>query len=808
MEFTPAACGRALRPCSVKHVVPFLALLALGISADSVAAQQSRSDAAVEGRVIDAETGQPLANVAVRILELGRGDLSHADGSFHFQGLPGGSFSLVAQRIGYATGHADFEVAPGESLTLEIALQPSALALSEVIVTGTTRERGSDEAFRPTSVVGDAELRRRLESSLAATIDHLPGITQQYNGPAAAQPVIRGMGGDRVLVLEDGQRTGDLAASGSDHAVTTDPMTARRVEVVRGPSGLIYGSNTLGGVINVVREEIPRTLPESVSGTIGAQGESVNRGATGGLELLAPIGPLAARLEITGRTAGDTRTPLGTLNASDLRSHTLGFGLSRVTSSGIIGASYRDQSMSYGVPGEFDGVIIPGAEPDGARITTQRRSGRFEAHRTVGWGPFSSIAFDANLVHFEQAESDHHDHHEDHDHGDGHADGRDGEHHEGELSEHEHHGARFENLFGSANLVLRHEHAGDGLLSEGAIGFQVTGRDLTTEGEFTGTRDARTHSFAAFIFEEIDLGRLQLQVGGRYDRTIIDPVDRTPIDTGDETFEVRRRSFDAFSASVSGLLGLRRGVSAGVSLARAFRTPSIEELFSDGPHLADFTFDLGSPGLDAETGLGADLFVRIDLPRVRMDATLFRNSISNFIHHAPTGLLDPRYGRFPVFVARGADAVFTGAEASLQWEVARRLVMEAAASTVRTTNRETDEPLPGIPPANGRLAVRYEASGGYFEAAWRGAMRQDRVPAPVTSPVPGGDPILLDPPTAGYGLLELGGGVRWLLGGRLHTLSVQIDNVTNRVWRDHLSRIRLAAPQPGRNIRVLYRASF
>jgi iron complex outermembrane recepter protein len=139
--------------------------------------------------------------------------------------------------------------------------------------------------------------------------------------------VIRGLSGDRVLVLEDGNRTGDIASTASDHAVTIDPLTAERIEVVRGPAGLLYGSNALGGVINVIREDVPRTLPERVTGTASAQGESVNRGFTAGAEVLAPAGPVAVRAGASLRRAGDSRTPLGVLPSSEMEGYNAGAGL-------------------------------------------------------------------------------------------------------------------------------------------------------------------------------------------------------------------------------------------------------------------------------------------------------------------------------------------------------------------------------------------------------------------------------------------------------------------------------------------------
>src|SRR5690606_2243914 len=133
--------------------------------------------------------------------------------------------------------------------------------------------------------------------------------------------------------------------------------------------------------------------------------------------------------------------------------------------------------------------------------------------------------------------------------------------------------------------------------------------------------------------------------------------------------EVRQRTFGAVSASAAALVEPWEGIILGGSLARAFRTPSVEEHFSNGPHLADFSFDIGSPDLDPEVGVGGDLFARVNLPQLHAEASVFRNVVSNYIYYAPTGELDPRFGRFPVFAARGSDAVFEGAEAAVQWEL-------------------------------------------------------------------------------------------------------------------------------------------
>jgi iron complex outermembrane recepter protein len=253
---------------------------------------------------------------------------------------------------------------------------------------------------------------------------------------------------------------------------------------------------------------------------------------------------------------------------------------------------------------------------------------------------------------------------------------------------------------------------------------------------------------------------------------------------------------------------MEEGGTAGVSVARAFRTPSVEELFSDGPHLADFSYNVGNPDLAAEFGLGVDVFLRVSTPRTQAELTGYRNAVDNYIYYMPTGAIDPRFQRYPVFQARGDDALFQGMEGRVQVEVSPGLVVDGTAAYVRASRRETGDPLPFIPPLNGRFEVRYEAPRYFVNGALRASAAQERVPAPITVPGEQAEPVQPQRPTDGHSLVDLGGGMRWTLGGRLHTLTLKVDNLLDTAWRDHLSRIKDVAPQPGRNLRLLYRVQF
>jgi iron complex outermembrane recepter protein len=738
---------------------------------------------AIAGVVRDAESGEPVSAAQVRLREMRRSEVANAQGRFHFADIRPGRYTLTVERLGYAPGEQVVSVVAERTAEVVVELRPTALELAGVVVTGTGQERAAGDVYQPTSVVGEAELRRRLATSLAATIAHEPGIHQRYNGPAANQPVIRGMGGDRVLVLEDGRRTGDLYSTASDHAVTIDPMTAERIEIVRGPAAILYGSSALGGVINVVRGEVPRSLPSGVTGTASVQGESVNRGSSGALSVRLPVGRVALRGEALYRHAGDTRTPLGVLESTGLDGYGVAGGASVVTSWGYVGLAYRETGLDYRVPGEFDGQLIPGAHPGGVEIETVRRGGRLEAAHLSGLGVFSAVDLSASLGQYLHDEIE----------GRAATDGR------------PHFGTRFDQVSGGAELTLRHEHVEHLYLLGGAMGVSYWGTDLRTFGSSPGTRSATEDNVALFGYEELGRGRVRFQLGLRYDWTRVSPYHTDPILIGDRAVPVTSRSFGSFSGSAAALLDLARGWTTGVSVSRAFRRPAIEELFSDGPHLADFSYDIGNPELEPEVGHGADLFLRGSFSRLQLEASAFGNRISNYIYYQATGELDPRFRRFPVFQAHGDDALFVGVEGRAQWEAVRNLVVDGTVSGVRATRTATDDPLPDIPPLTASARIRYEAPRWFASIGWDGTAAQNRVPRPIQL---GAETIQPQRSTPGAGLLNLGAGLRWTVGGRLHTVTLRADNVLDREWRDHLSRIKDVAPQPGRNLQVLYRLDF
>jgi iron complex outermembrane receptor protein len=251
-------------------------------------------------------------------------------------------------------------------------------------------------------------------------------------------------------------------------------------------------------------------------------------------------------------------------------------------------------------------------------------------------------------------------------------------------------------------------------------------------------------------------------------------------------------------------------------VSRSFRAPSLEELYSDGPHLADFSFDIGTPTLRPEVGTGLDLFVRGTTAQLNVEVAGYANHVNGFLYYAQTGETvrvlrdgaDPRIT--PVYEARGDNALFVGGEGRVQWAVTSRVVLDATASYTRATRRSDSDPLPFIPPLHGRGEARFEQPRGAGRAWFAalgldGTAAQTRVPRPVTV---GSRSERPQEPTAGFGLLSASAGWRTLVGSQSHSLTIQGRNLTDRAWRDHLSRVKDIAPQPGRTVVLTYRVHF
>ncbi|MGQ0712187.1 MAG: TonB-dependent receptor [Gemmatimonadaceae bacterium] len=754
--------------------------IVFGIASGAVASESARAQTTtgrITGQVLDSTMSAPLAAALVRLPQLHREEFTHEDGGFELDAVPAGDHSVIVQRVGYRPVTRRVVVRAGEAVVLRIAMEPFVTQLAPMIVTGTVAERSRDELVSNTSALAGAELDRRLDGTLASTIEEQPGLAMTSMGPATGQPVIRGLSGDRIVVLEDGSRPGDLSSTSGDHAVAVDPTSAKRIEVVRGPMSLLYGSSALGGVVNVVRQEIPTSLPDHAHGTVTLGGASVDRAGTGSATLLSRVGAVALRAEGSIRHAEDVRTPLGLLPNTNAMMYSFAGGAGLVRAWGHGGIAYRFYDNEYGIPGGF-----VGGHPGGVDVLMRRHAvrGEVEWHRDARL--FSGIRATGGYTdyrHFEVESS-------------------------GAV------GTFFGQHLATADIVARHDSSGR--FGGGAIGVQARYRDIRTAGSLR-TPSTDDYSLAAFAVEELLYGPLRLQGGVRFDRARYTPREQATITVSGRNVPVRPRTFNSFSGSIGGLYTLGAGVRIGGSVSRAFRTPDFNELYSNGPHLAANSFDVGDPELLAEIGIGAEGFVRVTRGDFRGEIAGFHNTMKNFIAPASRGRVERgTQGTVPRLQFTNTDAVLSGLEAEAEWSITPSVVAAATVSHVlgRFTEARDSIPVfngtdtsfvaasgypPLIPPLHGSASLRYERPRHFLGAHLAVAAAQRRI----------GD---FETPTPGYAVVGLNAGMRIVGGSRLHSLTLRVDNVTDRVYRNHLSRVKEIAPEAGRSASLLYRLSF
>ena len=728
----------------------FAIFLAHTVEETSFARNQS-----ISGHVIDVETETPLVDVHVSLLgKAGGASLSRTNrvGQFRFDEIAPGTYTLRFERVGYET--LDQEIVVNTGLTaITVELKHNPLQLGEVVVTPGDEEHAHFEKTTGLNL-SSQQLDQQMGATIAETLSGEVGIAQRTMGRAAARPIIRGMGGDRLLILEDGGRTGDKSASAADHAVAIDPTTATNIEITRGPASLIYGSSTLGGVINVKRETIPQTLPNRPTVSLTFQGESVNSGLTGTTGLTVPIGDIAWRLELNRRGTDDTHTPIGIIENTSLSQTNFATGISMVKDWGHIGISGSNYRSDYGIPGSPEGHI------QGVTIDLDRQ--RYEGNFEYG---FQQSFLEKLKLHSTYTRYQHQ-----------------------EIESNNTLGVEFGLLTYNAS-VLAYMHG------DAVAGVWGEYRDHATGG-FYWTPHTREMSLAGFYLKQKRLNTdLTLQGAIRYDIRRVEPFEEGAIIRAGA---VQRRDFGGVSSAVSGIYHWSNHLETGATLMKTFRTPGIEELFSDGPHLAAYSYEVGNAKLGSEDGFGSEAFLRYSSKRMKFNLTVFRNQIYSYL--IPTNTGEKEWGSGTagwlwIYQYQGQDAILDGAEFSVDAEIIPRLQAQVRMSYVRGTLVTSALPLERIPPLNGKVVLRYGRQSLNLHITARFSDDQLRL----------GE---FEEATDGYIVYGAGFQLSFPIWELQHQAIVTVENIFDTEYRQHLSRIKSVMPEPGRNIKLLYRLNF
>jgi iron complex outermembrane recepter protein len=723
-----------------------------------------QSAASISGKV-SRDSGDPMAGAAVVIEELKREARTAEDGAYRFDNVAPGNYHLSVRAEGYSTRRTEVTVTPqGATLDLVVELD---LHFAEV-VSVSPNARSQFESYQPTSVLAGQELQKQLEATIGATLQSEPGVAMRSFGPGPARPVIRGLDGDRVAVLQDGQRVGDLSSQSGDHGVTLNPSSAQRIEVVRGPATLLYGANAIGGLVNVITDQIPTRKVEKATGELTLDLAS-NAGEAGGAgDVHFGNGKFAVHLGGGGRRAGDYATPEGDVENSQSRSRVANVGASWTGERSYVGASYGYDDSRYGVPIVEEGQIS---------LTPKRHAIAFRAGAEGLSGAVSSYRATFGVRRYEHDEL------------------------EGDEV-----GTHFDNDTEDAELLLSHRAVGK---LSGTIGGSFMNRAFNAIGAEALAPPIDQRGGALFLYEEIAFPHLTVQFGGRFDRTSFEP----------DSAVLPARDFNEFSGSVGLLVRPEAANDAFVialSLARAARNPALEELYFFGAHPGNFAFEIGNPSLTAERALGFDVSLRARTARVRGEVTFFSNSINDFIFRNPISEeefeereeeFDDRFGvvdapgghehsdEFPFVEFVGADSRLFGVEAHADVNLTRSLAAEVTYDIVRGELADTDQPLPRIPPFRITTGLRYQKDALQVGGSVTVTGDQRRV-------------FGAESETPGAGVLKLFGSYSFVAGNVTNTITARLDNATDRLYRNHLNYLKDVLPEMGRNFKLVYSVAF
>lgn len=747
-------------------ILTFIAALAQG---------QNAGTGAVQGKVVLEVNGTALRNATVHLSPTGRSVQTDEEGLFSFGGVAPGTYTVVAHMHSLTGDKRSITVASGQTVQVDFALKLSPVRES-VTVTAEGREVATADALQTVTSLEGFELTTRTQAaSLGELLESETGIAKRSGGPGTSRPVVRGFDGDRVLVLQDGVRTGTLSSQSGDHGEPVDATAVDRVEVVRGPATLLYGSNAIGGVVNVLTgHHILHEHPhEGIHATVTGLGGTANAQGGGSGQFEVGRGHWLFYAAAGGQRTGDYKTPLGTvLNSGSDFKHG-GAGAGRFGEKFSFNLNYMNQSGFYGVP--YAGE----EEHHEHEISTSlkralRRSallrpldGEEEGHEHEGpvgldWRRHNlrgNLVFKQLGGAFEQFQLA--------------LNYSDWNHNEIELAENVI-GTRFYNKQFIYRGTLTQKKRG---IWGGSLGFWGMARNFEALGAEALAPPVDQSAFAVFGLQELTLENLKLQFGARYERNAYSPDGLV------------NRTFNGVSASAGAAIPLWTGGTIVANYMHSYRAPALEELYNRGPHPGNGIYEIGDSTLRRELGNSVEIALRQRNRRFRGEVQLFRYQMHDFVYFNPTGEFEDG---LPVAEYKQAGARYLGAEAKTEFNLYQPLWLtlgfDAVDANLTAAGRTN---LPRIPPVRGRAGLNWYWRSLTVRPELVMANRQWQIAPNETE-------------TAGYAVVHLT--AMYTITGKhfLHTLQATTFNLGDRLYRNHLSLIKQFAPEIGRGVRFSY----
>ena len=630
--------------------------------------------------------------------------------------------------------------------------------LPVVVTTSPFKDRSDLDMAQPVTVLKGEDLRRKRESSIGDTLSRELGVASSSFGPGAGRPIIRGLDGPRVQVLENGISTLDLSTTSPDHAVTVESFNASQIEILRGPAVLLYGGGATGGVVNVVTGRIPSRLFKSPTGDVEIRGNTATEERSGAFNAKGSAGQNFS-WSVGGfkRKTGDYDTPVGRVRNSAVNSEGISIGGSFVGERGFLGGSVSRLENEYGVP-----------SPEGSKIDLKQT--RYDL----------SGELDRPLIGFEKLKVR--------------MGYNDYKHNEiestGEVA------TRFNNQAIDSRAELLHAPIAKW---KGVIGVQVQNRNFSALGTESIVPVTKSGSAGIFLLEERNWDRWRLEFGGRIEGATQDPQNNVN----------PSRTFGLFSGSVGSLWKFTDGYGLGLTGTRGQRAPTTEELYIHGAHRGTATYQTGSNDLSKETSSNIDLALRKTTGAVQWKVNVFNNQFNNyiFVHSADTdadgvadrsdsnGTLNPS-GDFLIQNFSQAGARFYGVEAETVFKLKPETLDLRLFTDYVRGKLDGGGNVPRATPPRFGLELNHRAGPWTANLSATRVMQQTRVAE-------------LETTTPGYTLLNIDMSYR-VTKTKLNGIRIflQGKNLLNEEMRLHNSFLKNFAPLPGRALVVGFRGEF
>lgn len=783
------------------------------------------------GTVTDPD-GKPIPSATVRILGTDLNQVTNKDGSFNFPNLKDDSLEIQVDAAGFYSSLAvPVALNTTKEAETKVTLQPMARQNVTMLVVG--NDRSVSELSQTVDVLNGEELDQARHISLGETLSGRPGISSTAFGPVAGRPIIRGLSGERIRILEGGMGTGDVSTTSVDHTITVDMGSVEEVEILRGAATLRFGGSAVGGVINLLDNRIPTRTDKEFSGSVDFGFDSVSELQHGRAAIQGSQGAFSWQVNATStetedyeipgeperfeddhdddhhdgerRKSGDDEDEIfdGTMENTAMDLEKMGVGVAYSTARGTIGVSVIDYRNQYGLPGhdhhhhdhedEHDHDKREGdddhddhdehGEEEGAAIDLEQQRFDFLAEAPVNAGFLELISLRIG--------------------------GTDYEHEEGEGDSV---GVVFDNEYLEGRLEATTGETG--FFTNGTMGIHVSDRDFSAIGAESFIQPSKTENLAFYVSQEKDFTNGNFNVGVRFDRqkssgsVIEDDHDhddhdhdkRNEEDGHDDDHEEPEeifydRDFDNVSAVVGVVFGTDANYSIAANLTYTERAPNAEALFAFGPHLATSSYEIGNPNLESETSQGLDILMRKKSGIVTGEISLFMLDFDNYIYEAFTG----------EEVDELREMAFTQ-DNSKQWGGEARIQAALYDQNNSKLNLvfshdlvygELDDgtDLPRITPQRTRLGMTWTSTGLRINGNVQHTYEQDRVAAFETT-------------TESFTLVNLGVGYQFKLWDTEPFVQLLANNITDEEARIHTSFIKDRILQPGRNLALSVRLDF